>query len=319
MKRSLRVATSGNIYSTIDPPLRYVPLAILFWILNITTVGPEAAYITHLYSTMMSYVVLPATLYLLVRETIDRKAALLVLLGVISWRLLGIGLNAYIHGYWMYDYTIPFIFIALTIAHRTILEDRQHHRFLLAAGTGFAVGVVGLNEYILGAYTAGIVAVLFIFHNRIRELILTGSIGAVMASSLMFMSSYAKDFIISSGDDRLKLLTVTAIPGNVIDIITTPAYMLPVGLVVVAGVLYHWTRSPPTSSGVLVAACIVLGIGWHSRFVLSSGWFALLAQYVGQYIVLALAVQQVVDHVDGLVKAHLEELIERGYSSDGRL
>lgn len=294
MARSLRVAETGNIFATVDPPLRYVPLAIVFQLFNIESAGAMAAQTTHLYSTLLSHVIVPASLYALVRATVNRWTALATLSGVVVWRLLGIGLNAYTVGYWMYDYTLPFIFAALYLAHRTVLTETTPRRFILAAGTGLVIGAVGLNEYILGAYTAASIATLYVTHRLIQELAVTGAVGGLMASSLLFMPEYAKEYIFSAGGNRLELLGVPSLAGNAVGVLTTPAYLVPVGLATVSGSLYYWTRSKPTSSGILIVACGVCGVAWLSQFVLVSSWFAFLAQYTSQYLLLALACHQLI-------------------------
>ncbi|MDS0254697.1 hypothetical protein [Haloarcula argentinensis] len=294
MQRSMTVAQTGNIFATVDPPFRYIPVATLFELFGITTVGDQAAYITHLYSTTTTYVIIPATLYLLVRLTVGRKTALLTLLGVVSWRVFGIGLNAYVDGYWMYDYTIPLIFLTIYFGHKCVSGQSPRSSVKLAVGTGIGIGSVGLNEYILGAYTAAIITVLFIYHRKYLELATSGTIGSLMASSLIFMTDYAKDFILSSGGNRLELLPVSLVVPNAISILTTPAYLFPVFLTFLAVLLYYWNQSTPTDTNVLVISCSVLAVAWLSQFILATGWFALLAQYTGQYLVLTLLMHQMV-------------------------
>lgn len=223
MRRSLRVARTGDIFNTNDSPLRYAPLATLFRLLGVQETDAQAEFVTHFYSTFMSYIAVPGMLYFLLRETIDNRVATLTVLGFATWRIFDIGLSPYQHGYWMYDYAIPFVYLALLVLHRMVLATEPNRKLLGAALAGLVIGIVGLNQYMLGAYTSVFAAVLYVLYGDYRELAMTGGIGAAMASSIFFMSDYAKDLIFSTGSGRLEFIGWGALPDHIASTITTPA------------------------------------------------------------------------------------------------
>lgn len=296
---ALEVAHTGNVYATVDPPLRYVPIAIVYALVDAS--GILAERIAQTYATLMSFVGIPLALYALFRVVGDARVALLTALGFLTWRILDIGRVAYYNGYWHYSFVLPFVILALLFAHYAIVKDGGKQRLGWAALTGLIIGYVGLNQYVLAAYAAVAVAVVFLARRRFTELGVTGGVGAVYATALLLAPSSTDSFILNMAADRLKLdqWSLAAFENGVINIATTPTYLFIVVLTVVFGIERLLSGRPTSESGVVEGSILVVGGLWLFFTGLAApAWFSQLAQYVVQYLLLGGIVTQGVHILD---------------------
>lgn len=289
-QRALEVAQTGDIY-TRDPPLRYVPLAILY---RLTNASPDL--LTHLYTTAMSYVALPLAIGAYFYQTQGRRVAILTVLGFAVWRLAGVGQIAYYSGWWHYAFTLPFVFVALAFVERTATSPSIDRRLQFALATGMALGFLGLNQYIMAATTILVTVLVFLRQNRIRELALTGTVGAAFSSVLVFAPAQTHSFIAGKANGPFNKegvpWAIETVLWGLKDMATTPAYLFPLALIAVVLTGYRVIDIRFSEGGTTEVALLVTGISW---FVLTAlvnpRWASMIIQYILQYLLLGAVCQ----------------------------
>ncbi|MFC4357737.1 hypothetical protein ACFO0N_07220 [Halobium salinum] len=284
--RSTRVADTGDIY-TVDPPLRYVPLAVV----HALTPGLSNSVSTHLYTTIVSYVVLPATVAAFFYAVGGLRSAVFTLLGFMSWRAVGVGRIGYHTGWWHYDHTLPFVFLALLAAHEALVWDTKSGSYALAAATGLVIGVSGLNQYIMGALTALIVVIACLWKRRHIELAICGTVGSAVGSIFLFAPPKTFSFVAEKATGtRLGVgaeWSLETIGGGFLSLFTTAGYLFPFVLILlVIGTMWH-LDSDVSRSTILTASLLVLAPFWLiTTVVVPLRWLSMLAQYILQYLLL---------------------------------
>lgn len=305
------VASSANVYATVDPPLRYVPLAVLFVIFDPGTFAAQA--LTQTYTTVLNFVVLPLTLGALLWRVADWESAFLTLLGFMIWQWLGITENAYYDGFWHYVFVFPLVFLTLLLLHDCLQEEDTIHRRLRATGVGLLVGAIGLNQYVYGALTALVIFVAFVFHRRWVDLGLSGSVGALCGVALLLSPGRTKSFVAQSAIGRLGIeqWSLAVLASGVVDVLTTPSYLLFLLIGLGGGALFIVSERRVSDTGVIEASLLVYGsVGIVATLLVHPRWFAQLSIYVFQYLILGTVVT--------LALSTLRDLQPPGWSYVGR-
>lgn len=292
VKYSLEAAEAGHPFVFVDPPFRYVPLGIVYALLQPSQLLAEK--IAHTWAAILAFVGIPATVYWLFREAVDYRVGLLTIAGFIVWRLFGIGLTSYINGAWQYLFTLPLIFLALWAAHRGLTAGDSRQWFIL---TGVLVGLVGLTQYVYGLYTSIIIGAILLWHRQVRPFAVVGAIGASMASLLLLLPSTANSYVPAAAVTRINgshPWTLSLLVGGVRDLFTTPSYLFVFMLLLACAVLYRITRQRPTETGVVEIATLILASLWLTAVILvNPNWYRYLAQAVLQYLLLGILCQQI--------------------------
>lgn len=299
MERSVQVAQTGDIY-TVDPPLRYAFLAVL----HLTpTISDNIT--THLYTTFFSYVAIPSTLAAFFYAVDNRRTAAFTVIGFMSWRALSLGRIGYQTGWWHYDNTLPFVFLALLLGHLTIVSEEDRRRVAFAIGAGLFVGIAGLNQYIMGALASAVLATACLSKRKYHELGLIGATGGLVGSILVFAPPRTFGFVFDKASGgRLGFgadWSLSVIINGFIEILTAPGYLFPFLLILLNAVLYWWLEDSLSNSNVVEGALVALIPIW----VISTGfeplrWFSMLAQYMLQYILLGVFVLLATEALDRL-------------------
>ncbi|QPV63200.1 hypothetical protein I7X12_00770 [Halosimplex litoreum] len=294
VRAALLVADTRNIYATVDPPLRYLPLATVFAIVDPT--AGTAARITQIFATGASFVALPLTVVGLFWRVADWRTGFLTLLSFGAWRALGITENAYYDGFWHYAFVLPLVFLVLVSIHETIQSPSGQRRTeTLAAVTGIGIGLIGLQQYVFAGFVAATATVAFLSNRCYRELLVVGVVGALAGTPLLFVSREARTFVADSAVSRLGIgqWTVSTVLAGVGDVFTTSAYLMLFAAVVATGCWLAISPRRVSETLVVESALAVFGtVGVVCTLLVEPRWFAQLAAYVFQYLFLGTVVQQ---------------------------
>lgn len=299
VRRSLLVSETWNLFATVDPPFRYLPLAVIFSIVNPST--EAATRITHIYTTMTGFVVLPISVSVLFWRVVEWRVAFLTLLGFTTWIVLGVTENTYYDGFWHYTYVLPIVFLTLLSLHETVSGNRVRNSVLLAILTGSGVGIIGLNQYVYGALIAVTVTIVFLYHSQLRELLVAGVTGSLWGCVLLFSPQETREYVSSAGSSRLGVenWSTTTLLDGFSDILTTPSYFIFLMLGVAGVGLFLFTDSELSETRVVETGLVVFGsVGLISTVLVHPRWFAQLSIYVFQYIILGTLVQLGVTFLD---------------------
>lgn len=294
VKRAGRLAATGEILATRDPPLRYVLLAAIYGV-----VSPSAALagrIAHLYGALCSFVLTPLALYALVRVCADWRAGALSILGFVALRVLGIGTLPYYGGSFQYSSAIPVALLALLAVQLAITRPSATGRRRWALAAGGLLGVVGLTQYTVAAFAIASVTLAYLAARRYRELVFTGAVGAVCATPLLFISSRAENQIgsVTRRVGESIDMAPASIAAEFVVLLTTPGTLFFIALGALAAVLYWRTRMRPAGSYVLTSAVVVCGVVWAAGRLIGAGHLPWIAYVVGQYALVGILGQQIV-------------------------
>lgn len=200
VRYSLHIAETGEIYpTTIDPPLRYATLSIVYFITDPTT--EEAWRIANLHAATISHIVTPLTIWALIRIVSTRRAALAGLGAIVALRVVEFNFASpeYFFGGWQYDLVRPYIFTALIFVHLAIdgAADKRTRYTVIA---GVLLGLVGLQQLLFAGLTIIAVVVAYVWHRHYHALTLTIATGLVFTPALLFIPP--------RGDSRMASLFV---------------------------------------------------------------------------------------------------------------
>lgn len=118
IREAHEIARTGDLITSRDPPLRYVPLAFLYTLVQ--PHGVLAEQIASLHAALFSFVVLPAGIACLAYVVGNRGIAYLSVIVFGMGRLFGFGTSGFHTGAWQYDIAAPLVFVTLAALHQSL-------------------------------------------------------------------------------------------------------------------------------------------------------------------------------------------------------
>jgi hypothetical protein len=285
-----KVSLTGDIY-TIDPPFRYVGLASIYYLMDAS--GLLAEKIGNLYTSLHSFVLIPLSLYLLFRSIGDSWTGCLTVGCFAFWRVFDIGVIAYYDGVWQYSHTIPLFILGLFGAHKVVTDSS--HAIQYTVLTGVFIGIIGLLQYVYAIYIIISITLWAFWQKRISELLIIGTTGGIFALVLAVAPKGPVEYALGAGPSRIGASEwrLELVRAGMVDLFTTPAYLLIIGMFLTIVALTAYTKTPISDSYVVEFAVIVLGVFWTAAIILyKPDWFAQLAHMPLQYLLMGALVQQ---------------------------
>ena len=289
IERSLVVAETRDPFATVDPPLRYVPLAILYGLFDVSKIQAER--IAGLYTATMAYVAVPVSVAALYYHSSRRswRLAALIIAGFVSWRVIGLGVNSYLLSRWHYSPVLPAIFLCLIFLHYSVLADETNWRATVA--TAISLGVIGLTELIYGALLAATITVVYLYHKQYKNLATVGGIGVLFALPLVVVPNRVDGLVERELFGRIlrfeKYQSPSGAFSDTLAQVLTPGYFFLTALTIVTVAGLWYTRRPLSNSGALEGALLVFTGFWliFEGFPYI-GVLSNTAQFVTQYLLL---------------------------------
>ncbi|RBI60757.1 hypothetical protein DMJ13_17570 [halophilic archaeon] len=191
MKRAGMMADTGQLITDgqVSPPLRYLPLAAIYWVLDPTPA--VAGHLASLHAAVFSFVILPAAIYIFASTVYTRRVGAATIVGFILLRSLGFQSFGYYLGSWQYDIFAPFLFLGFAAAHNAITRDSK--KWAVAAGV--CTGMLGLGEFALTTVTVVIVSLAYFVNRDIDLLAVTGVTGVLFTPPLFMLPSKANNHV----------------------------------------------------------------------------------------------------------------------------
>ena len=200
IREAHEIARTGDLITSRDPPLRYVPLAFLYALIQ--PHGVLAEQIASLHAALFSFVVLPAGIACLAYVVGNRGIAYLSVIAFGMGRLFGFGTSGFQTGAWQYDIAAPLVFVTLAALHQSLSTTGiKSNQSAIAAGV--TLGLAGMTQWTLTLLAITIVTVVYLVQFQYRNLALTGITGGVFATHLLFLPSSSNDLMFAGFIDRL--------------------------------------------------------------------------------------------------------------------
>lgn len=265
-RRTYDVAAAGPL-ATIDPPLRYVPLAILYLIVQPSL--PVAEQLVHTYSALVSLVVIPLALYLYAAAALEsRVTGLVAMAGIYGVWFLTPLFPAYFTYYWMYDYTVPYMVATLYALDRRAVTGDPRWAVLTALG----VISVGWNELALALFTAIGVGMALIARRDWLAIGTCVGIGLPAASVFFILPSGAVDHVSRRSAGALTLASWDTIQQSTPPILLHFRELQVTVLLLVIGAVGIKAEGRISESWGLEAVVAALAGGYLAQLVLAGGW-----------------------------------------------
>lgn len=292
-----RVAISVNPFVTPDPPLRYLPSAIislLYANLGGHTLSQQVVTtVTISYIALSEYLLLGIAVYMFA-YSLSNWITTAFILGIFSFmHYFGVGVNHFLTGSWQYSEAMPVFFLVLTILVH-VQKTPTWKRLIIF---GFSIGVLGMLETLYAGVIVVSVSIAYLYNRRTRQLVLILAGGILPLTSLLFVDRTGKSII--SELSRHSGLTKAWGPSLVINgfnhLFTTPSYIFVLLLLVIAviGTLSSDNVFPLD----LVIIGTVLALLWVSAIILVNPlWWAWFTQEPIQYLALCIGLASIGNH-----------------------
>jgi hypothetical protein len=293
VNRSLTVALTGELHP-FDPPLRYIPLATIYYLTGAT--GVLAEKIANTYFAIMSFVAIPITMYTLFRSIGNKLTAFLTVLGFLVWRLAGLGVIAYYDGVWQYSQVIPLILLAIWSAHKM-----QSSFLRYSVLTGILIGIIGLNQYVYAMHTICIVVISTILNKKYRELTVSGLTASAFIPILL-LPDRLLTYALKDGTSRIGGPEDWEPVFGLINLITTPSYLFILSLFIFVFISTIYINRFLTKNRMIESSIIILMSFWLAGIILvHPQWFTQLSHMPLQYILLGAVIckaDQIANSID---------------------
>lgn len=252
IREAHEIARTGELITSRDAPVRYFPLAFIYTLTHPT--GVIAEQIASLHAAFFSFVVLPAGIASLAYVAGDRYVVYLSLVAFGAARLTGFGASGFQTGAWQYDIAAPLVFVALAAVHQAITATGRNADYW-AVGAGIALGLLGMTQWTLTLLTITIVTVAYVAQRRYRDLAVTGVVGGIFSTHLLFLPPSSEGLMFSGFIGRLMPDSGGLIEtSHALSSAFSPGFLLiTIGVILVA-ILQRRTKNPVSQSGVLTVA-----------------------------------------------------------------
>lgn len=193
--RSLAIAWSETpiraLFSTVDPPLRYVPFVFAIRVLGVHEYATAA-----IVSTTVAWIIgglgLAGALYVVARYIYDERAAEMSLLLFIIWNVVGGISNGLLGDSWHIQIALPFAVLAFGLAVASIRADHRRRTIVRATGVGGLLTVSAAIHTMAPALIAIVIALVYLANDDFVGLGVTGIVGTATSLPLLAISEYWK-------------------------------------------------------------------------------------------------------------------------------
>ena len=164
-----------------DPPLRYLPLVLIYLVVDSTTA--LGSRMVSLHVAWFATVFVPLSIYSLARQLFDRRRGLVAMGAALGLHALQAAYNGYYGGQFQDLLVLPFCYVGLAVLYRP-------RRFgVIVAG---CLVLAALTQVMAAAFTAGIVAMALLSWGSFRALGWTAGISILGASPLLVLPRFIK-------------------------------------------------------------------------------------------------------------------------------
>lgn len=263
LRTTWEMSTGGDI-RPYDPPLRYIPFVILFWVLNPTQSAAPVVLSTAM--ALVTYVGIPVTTWYLTRRVAGAVAGYVVLGVFLLDHLVGGTYWAFAFGSFQYDQVAIPLLLSLLYAYR-VLQTNAEERWKPAVFAGIALGVGGLTQLTNTALAIALVSVIYVSDRAYRPLLTTGAVGGVLAIPLAFMPTvFENSRNLLSMQTRSPAAASFIGMGDSISLLLSPSLLLEWSAVGFVLLVWWTTRNSDTKIFALVST-IALAAMWVPAFV----------------------------------------------------
>ncbi|MWG36974.1 hypothetical protein [Halomarina oriensis] len=281
-----RLAATGDLFATRDPPFRYLPLAVVYALVEPTATGAER--IASTLAAVACFVCTPLALWLFARRVTGRVAALAVVVAFVPMRAVGYAMPGYYVGSWQLDYGQPLVFLALLTAHVASTENRPRP----AVVTGGLLGLLATVQLGLAALAALVVGVAFLLARAVRPLswtVAAGAVGSLPLLAHLALSDAATGHLRGTVSNRILpdgslVVTWEQVPG----VVLASGTLITAALLVVAAVAYRRGLAP--ESTVLRTGVAVHAVAFVVLSVTNLGYLRYVVDQVGPFLLVVVAV-----------------------------
>lgn len=263
LRTTWEMSTEGGI-RPYDPPLRYIPFVLLFWVLDPSQSAAPVVLSTAM--ALVSYVGIPLTTWYLTRRVAGDVAGYVVFGVFFLDHLAGGTYWAFGFGSFQYDQVAIPLLLSLLYAYR-VRQTNAEEQWKPAVLAGIALGIGGLTQFTNTAVAIALVSVIYVSDRAYRPLLTTGSVGGVLAIPLAFMPNVF--------ENSLNLLSMhTRSPAEAsfigvadsISLLLSPSLLLESSAVGFVILVWWMTRTRDTEIFALVST-IALASMWVPAFV----------------------------------------------------
>jgi len=279
--REIAHGTSPLIYP--DPLFRYLHL-VPFQLLG-ELLGLGAKTVTFWYSLAFEFILIPAVLYLLVRDVVGRDTAVATLVVYVvflpfvpPWdeRTMLIP-----KGFAMYSYAIP----PMLLAYREAARDRGLY-------AGIWLGVVSQLQIVLAGVAALSVAGIFTARRSVRDIVRAALVSMIIASPLLIVIHLHTESWSSRGIPRSNL--VGGPPEPIVSVFEGLFLIAVLSVCLVSGYLYV-KRQDPVFTNIIdrlnrplfISALAASSLTLFSMIVMESYWYNILFGYASKFVLAA--------------------------------